>query len=572
MTHAGGTRHRGVRARLRAALVAVAAVSLTATLWSEFPAIGSIVRGTSAPTGAARTATTSSDRPNIVVVMADDLRTDDLRFMPAVRRLVRDKGLEFRNSFSPYPLCCPARASFLTGRYAHNHHVYSHTAPWGFGAFDDTRTLATSLQDSGYNTGFIGKYLNGYGAQPSLVTGRSSFRYVPPGWTDWYGAVGRPPNSGYSSGGPYNYFHTLFNVNGRIDDSYRGRYQTPVLGEFASKLVTKYHAAERPFFLYVSSVAPHFGGSREADDPRPVRRANGTTIAIKTPARPRWVRGRFDSLVGRAPGKPLDGSPSEADVSDKPGEIRRLSEPNPAEWAAVRESTRQRGEAEYVLDQQVAKLVAKLRATGEYADTVFVFTSDNGYFLGEHRIRQGKIKPHEPSLRVPLLIAGRGIPHGLRFDPVTTPGLTATIMDLAGARAPFPADGVSVVPSIRRGDLGWTVPVVTEGRERAAAFSGDYRTTIGIRTGRWKYVRYGDGSEELYDLDSDPNELRGLQHDPARQTVLAQLREVWSTYKDCMGPDCRAKLPADLQRSPEQTATGTRKQSRGVHARYGYWR
>jgi arylsulfatase A-like enzyme len=322
----------------------------------------------------------------------------------------------------------------------------------------------------------------------------------------------------------------------------------------------------------VSSVAPHFGGKREADDPRPIRRADGTTLTIMTPARPRWVRGRFDSLVGRAAGRPRDGSPSEADVSDKPWEIRRLSEPNAAEWAAVRQSTRQRAEAEYVLDQQVAKLIERLRQTGEYADTVFLFTSDNGYLLGEHRVRQGKIKPHEPSLRVPLLIAGRGVPRGVRFDPVTTPGLTATITDLAGATAPYPADGLSVVPSIRRGDRGWTVPVVTEGRENTRPFAGDYRTTIGIRTARWKYVRYGDGFQELYDLDADPNELHGLQHDPARRKVLDELRRVWSTYKDCMGATCRAKLPADLQRSADQTATGTRKQSRGVYARYGYWR
>src|SRR5689334_12190627 len=85
-------------------------------------------------------------RPNIVVVMADDMRTDDLRFMPQVRRLLVGRGLNFRNSFSPYPLCCPARASFLTGRYAHNHHVYSHAQPYGFQSFDDHATIATALQ------------------------------------------------------------------------------------------------------------------------------------------------------------------------------------------------------------------------------------------------------------------------------------------------------------------------------------------------------------------------------------------------------------------------------------------
>jgi N-acetylglucosamine-6-sulfatase len=524
-----------------------------------------------APSAVAASTVAASSRPNIVLVMADDMRTDDLRFMPSVRRLLRREGLEFRNSFSPYPLCCPARASLLTGRYAHNHKVFSHAAPWGFKSFNDRRTLATALNGAGYNTGFIGKYLNGYGAQRSLVTGESSFRYVPRGWTDWYGAVSRPPGSRYTSGGTYNYMHTIFNVNGRIDDTHRGQYQTNVIGSFARKLVGKYHRSTKPFFLYVSSVAPHFGGPGESDDPSHVRTATGGYVNIKTPARPKWVRGKFDGSVTRAAGRPLSG-PSEADISDKPSSLRRLPEPNAAVWRGILESTRQRAEAEYVLDQEVGRLVAKLKSTGEYANTVFMFTSDNGYFLGEHRVVQGKIKPQEPSLRVPFLVAGKGIPHGQRFDPMTTPSLTATIADLAGATMPFPADGSSLVPSIRGGDRGWTVPVVTEGRESASTFPGDARTTIGLRMGRWKYVRYANGNEELYDLDADPNELESLHADPAHAELEDQLRLLWSSYKDCVGETCRVDLPVALQRTPADNAAGTEAQSAGVHSRYGYWR
>ena len=202
-------------------------------------------------------AAAASTKPNVVMVMADDMRTDDLRFMPSVRRLLVGRGLSFRNSFSPYPLCCPARASFLTGRYAHNHHVFSHEDPYGFRSFDDHATIATALHQAGYHTGFVGKYLNGYGAQPSLVTGGPSFRYVPAGWTDWYGAVERPADSGYPSGGTYNYLHTLFNVNGRIDDTHKGQYQTNVLGSFARGLVTKYHRSPQ-------AVLPLLLGGRAA--------------------------------------------------------------------------------------------------------------------------------------------------------------------------------------------------------------------------------------------------------------------------------------------------------------------
>lgn len=519
-----------------------------------------------------------SSRPNIVMVMADDMRTDDVRFMPNVRRLIGGSGLTFRNSFSPYPLCCPARASFLTGRYAHNHKVLSHETPWGFKAFDDRRTLATALNAAGYNTGFLGKYLNGYGAQDSLVTGGPSFRYVPRGWTDWYGAPDRPPNSGYDSGGTYNYRHTIFNINGRIDDTHRGQYQTDVLGAFSRKLVRKYHRSPKPFFLYLSPVAPHFGLPDEDDDPNPTT-AGGRPF--KTPARPPWVRGRFDTAIPRASGLPTNGGPSEGDVSDKPRPLSQKPPLTRAVRSAALTLTRQRAEALYVLDGQVKRLIKTLKATGEYRNTVIMFTSDNGYFLGEHRLPQGKLRPHEPSLRVPFLVAGKGIAPGTRFDPVTTQGVTATIAEIAGATMPFPQDGLSVTPSFAR-DQGWKVPVLTEAVDGSRIFrsaaSGkapgfdDARNTIGVRTPRWKYVRYSTGDAELYDLDADPNELRNRFRDPAYAAVREDLEKLWLAYKDCVGASCLAEMPAHLQRDPVQAKAGTDKQSRGVRARYGYWR
>lgn len=132
-------------------------------------------------------------RPNIVVVMADDMRADELRFMPRTRALLGGEGVAFDHSFSPYPLCCPARASFLSGQYTHNHGVWSNRPPYGFAAFDDSRTVATLLTDAGYRTAFVGKYLNGYGTTPPPDGSASdSLSYVPPGWADWRGAVGGP--------------------------------------------------------------------------------------------------------------------------------------------------------------------------------------------------------------------------------------------------------------------------------------------------------------------------------------------------------------------------------------------
>src|SRR5262245_19529596 len=169
---------------------------------------------------------TPGGQPNLVSVMADDMRADDLRFMPHVRRLLVARGLDYRNSFSPYPLCCPARASFLTGQYAHNHHVLDNESPYGFGGFDDRATLATALRDAGYRTAFVGKYLNDYGLVPSLVTGEPSATYVPAGWTDWRGLI--QPDEPVGAG-TYHYFHPLFNVDGRVRD-YGRQYQTTLLG------------------------------------------------------------------------------------------------------------------------------------------------------------------------------------------------------------------------------------------------------------------------------------------------------------------------------------------------------
>ncbi|MEZ5114331.1 MAG: sulfatase-like hydrolase/transferase [Nocardioidaceae bacterium] len=122
------------------------------------------------------------------MIEADDMRVDELRWMPNTRKYLQDRGLTFKNSFAPYPLCCPSRSSFLTGKYTHNHHVYSHEDPYGFRVFNDSVTIATALQESGYQTALVGKYLNGYGEQTVKATGKSSLKYVPPGWTDWFGA------------------------------------------------------------------------------------------------------------------------------------------------------------------------------------------------------------------------------------------------------------------------------------------------------------------------------------------------------------------------------------------------
>lgn len=489
-------------------------------------------------------------RPNVIVVMVDDMRADELRFMPNTRAHIADRGLRFRNSFSPFPLCCPARASFLLGRYAHNHQVLYHEAPYGFGALRDDVTIATRLRRVGYQTAMVGKYLNRYGIQRSRVTGRSSVHYVPNGWKDWM--VGLDDGWG-GSGGTYNYFDFTQNVNGRVVH-HPGTYSSTVIANQVIGLIGRYHQRTNPFFLWVNPVAPHFGGPREGDDPATTTTATGERIRFRTPARPAWVKGRFDRAITHAPGVRADGGPSEAVIGDKPANIRRWPELLPREKRGLRELERQRVESLYAWDREFGRVVAKLKRTGEYDDTILMFTSDNGYFAGEHRIRQGKIRPHEPALRVPFVVAGPGIRKGSRYKPISTFDITATILHLAGA-SPMPRqDGVSRLVEMVGPDRPWRAPVVIEGLltnlARTGAGMPQGLTISGLRTGRYKLIRYSTREGELYDLYADPNELTNLYHLPRHRALRDRLNGLWARYRACRTTECRAPLPPDLQKGP----------------------
>jgi arylsulfatase A-like enzyme len=255
--------------------------------------------------------------------------------------------------------------------------------------------------------------------------------------------------------------------------------------------------------------------------------------------------------------------------------LSTLPELTEDERVALTTVTRQRAEALHALDRQIGLMVDDLRATGQLERTVIAFTSDNGYYLGEHRKRQGKIELHEPSLRVPFLIAGPDISQGRRYDPITTVDLAPTFAALAGI-APVPgADGVDMTPVIAGGDRGWNRPVVTEGvmgeypRLSGREGFGSALNTRGIRLGRWKLIEYSTGESELYDLGADPLELENLAGEPAYTQVLAELRELWLGYEDCAGAECAAALPEKWRTSVERTRVITDNEARQVAAYFG---
>jgi arylsulfatase A-like enzyme len=507
------------------------------------------------------------DRPNILVLMLDDMRRDDLQFMPNTRRLITDQGVEFTNAVAPQPLCCPARASFFTGLYTHNHKVWSHKPPFGFRVFDDRETLPVWLQRLGYTTTYLGKYMNGYGRQ-QLPQGGPSTHYVPPGWTHWTGSVDRgTPGDRATAGGTYQYFDTTLNEDGRLVP-HQGVYQTHLFSQMTQRTIRTQARSPKPFFAMTSFVAPHSGGPDERDDPKSVRRSDGRVQVFQTPARPRSVHGRFDHEVTAIPGWPepptFAGKP--VFMSGRPPMV-------PAELEGVLEIYRQRAEAVSVVDDEVRNIIETLRRTGELDNTYVVLTSDNGYFLGEQRIRKGKTLPYDPALRLPLVVRGPGLPAGEeRSDPFLMVDFAPTLLAAASggtSHLDTPAmDGVSMLDVARRGDRGWDRPVFTETGPRHFGNRSDLqdldfldrphgpsqdRFTQGVRTGRYLYVEHASRERELYDLRADPRQVTNLSGDPGYVEVERQLRRELDRLRDCRGAGCAEPLPVPLRTDrPEQ--------------------
>jgi N-acetylglucosamine-6-sulfatase len=479
---------------------------------------------------AATSAPAQAAQPNVVVVMTDDQTVESMRVMPIVKAQLADEGATFTRSFATFPLCCPSRATFLTGQYAHNHGVRSNALPTGgFLKLDSTNTLPVWLQRAGYRTGHVGKYLNGYGSRNP--------RFVPPGWSEWYGSP--------DPLGTYSFYGYTLNENGQLVKygNNPGSYQTDVYAAKAMDFVRR-NAPFGPFFLSVAFLAPHSGGPKESDDP--------PNLLTPVPA-PRH-RNRFAR-------EPLPTPPSfnEADVSDKPVGIRSSGSLGPARIAAITENYRQRLESLIAVDDAVGALVQTLRETGELDNTLIVFTSDNGFFHGEQRIPDGKLRVYEPSIKVPLIMRGPGVPRGAQVGNLVANIDTApTILDAANAPAGRQMDGRSLFPLLADSRLEWGRDILLEtaghGRNPYAA----------IRTRRFLYAEYGHGDRELYNLADDPYELTSLHGDGSHSTVRGLAAGRLSSLRSCAGKSCRTRPSLSLRVRYRRGRRGGRVCARGA--------
>jgi arylsulfatase A-like enzyme len=441
-------------------------------------------------------------RPNIVVVMADDQTVDSMRVMANVNALLGEQGTTFADNYASFPLCCPSRTTFLTGQYGHNHTVMGNALPQGGYeklAPTHANTLPAWLKLAGYRTVHIGKYLNGYGRQRPTE--------VPTGWDEWFGSV--DPST-------YRFYDYTLNENGKLVryGTAAGDYQADVYTAKAVDAVKRLSPRTEPFFLSVAYLAPHSGGPRESDDP--------ANLATPVPA-PRH-RNRFSA-------EPMPRTPAfnEADVSDKPLAIRRRPLIGNQRVNAVTEMYRQRLESLLAVDEGVAAIVRALQDSGELARTLFVYTADNGFFHGEHRIPNGKLQHYEPSARVPLVLRGPGVPRGVRVtQPAVNIDLAPTIVDAANARVGRPTDGVSLLALLadRTRFVGRDVLLETP-------------TYAAIHTPRYVYVEHNTGERELYDLVSDPNELASLHENAAYAQIRSDLARRLLALRACKAADCR---------------------------------
>jgi len=431
-------------------------------------------------------------RPNIVLILTDDQSPDSLPHeppvMPQMQSMMRDPAdhwITFSNAFLNTPLCCPSRASILTGRYSHLTGVRTNDDGE---RLDESSTVATWLHAAGYHTGLIGKYVNGYPFGPSS--------YVPAGWDRWLVKRQGDQSTAY-------YRYVLIDQGLSV---YRGdgpeNYSTDIYAAAAVSFIRSAPSG-RPFFLEVAPTAPH----------RP------------------WTHAPRDA--GAFTGLPIAESPSvgEEDVSDKPAWVQARS-PMDAERRAQLRAIRVRSfEALLSVDDLVASVVGALRDRGALENTVVFFMTDNGFSFGEHRW-VGKTCAYEECIRTPFVVRYPGASSHVDPGLVSNVDLAPTFAELAGIEPPSPVDGMSLVPLLQDGaPAPWRTALLTE-------YVGDRKVPPWweIRTADFAYVELATGETELYDLagiigSADPYQLQNRAADPSYAAVRARLSAELATLR-----------------------------------------
>ncbi|MEZ5155274.1 MAG: sulfatase-like hydrolase/transferase [Solirubrobacterales bacterium] len=436
----------------RAALVAVVAVAA----------------GLAGAGAAGQRADAAAGQPSFLHILTDDQTIDSLRTMAKTEKLLVRRGTRFTDYNAVQPLCCPARASFLTGQYPHNHGVLNNQAPYGYASMDFSRTIYTALDGAGYRTGWIGKVLNAEGESGIVPE---------PGFDDWLVPLHAEEGS--------DMFDYALSDNGTIRE-WTDTYQNGVYARRAREFLAD--AGEEPFMLTLAVHSPHWSpcpeNIRRRCPPEPAPADLGTREGAKYPF-----------------GPDFDGNRA----------ARRKANDY---WRRELESLRS-------VDRIVASLVGQLRRSGRLGDTYVIFQSDNGLLHGEHGIFDKNV-PWDRSVRVPLVIRGPGFGAGVRRTDLTANvDVPATILDAAGVAPPLPADGHSLLSDHRR-EVLLLERLVGSGRPHAGP---DRHPWLQLKTATgWAYWEDTvTGRRHLYDRDRDPRETNNLaRRKPAVADRLAR--------------------------------------------------
>ena len=445
-------------------------------------------------------------KPNIVFFLTDDMSASLLRRMPHTRRLIFDRGARFTRFHTNISMCCPARATLLTGRYAHNTGIIGNSYPYGFHGFHTTfekrRTVAVALKrKAGYRTSLLGKYLNEY----PQVDSRREFAvrptFVPHGWSDWVVPIRRE----------FIGIDYPLNLNGRI---VRKKGARNYLGDYLTRRALRqirHNRDGRGLAIFLNFTGPH---TPEPASPREKRKEA--------------LRERIAQL--RQPRTP---DFDEADVSDKPPRMQQLPRLSARQKRIIDRVYRRRVLSLKSIDRHVRAVVTSLRRTGQLRNTYLVFSSDNGYHLGAHRLPAGKNTPYLTDTLVPFAIRGPGIAPGTVVDELAgNIDVAPTFADVAGIRLPFRHDGESLLPWAKGRDPGeWRryyliqrgIPLAKAEparlMERRAGQDVEFH---GVISNDWQYVTYASGADELYDLRADPFQLENLLARPVAERTANQ--------------------------------------------------
>ncbi len=471
--------------------------------------------GPGSPLGAAASATPPTPsfpakpvpKPNIVLVLTDDLSMNLVQYMPHVLAL-QHAGTSFSNYTVTDSLCCPSRSSIFSGKFPHDTGVFTNTGKdGGFNVFHDrgeeNATFATALQGAGYKTAMMGKYLNGYDPKDALG---GSQPYVPPGWNEWDVAGNGYPEFDYD----LNHDHAVVHYGHRPTD-----YLTNVVSDKGSAFIGASAAAHSPFLLEIATFAPH-GPYTPA--PQDANAFPGLT-APRGPA--------FNTVPSSAPSW-----------------LARRPPLTSKQTTRIDTAFRKRVQAVQSVDRMIASLQSALTKAGVADSTDIVFSSDNGYHMGEYRLMPGKMTAFDTDVNVPLVAAGPGIPAGRTVGvPVQNIDLAPTFEALAGAPTPTNVDGHSLVPLLSGGSAGWRTAALVEHHgpdtvpsdpDYTAKNSGNPPSYQALRTTAYTYVEYTGGAKEYEDRRTDPAQLHNTVAD-LPPTTLSALHTDLAAMMTCHG-------------------------------------